>query len=239
MSSYFAQDYHLIKTARKIAMKNIIDRIEINPTTKARGTVIWLHGLGASGDDFVPVGKQLNMENLNLKFIFPHAPMQPVTINGGYVMRAWYDIIAMFFDGHADESGMQQAVAQIHQLIAEEEQKGTASEKILLAGFSQGAVISLLAGLTYSKKLAGILALSGYLPHPEPTVAKTTLANQQTPVFLGHGTGDTVVPCFLGEKVFNALKNNDHPVEWHQYLMAHSVCLEEIQDITEWLKKIF
>jgi len=210
--------------------------IEINPDRPSSGTVIWLHGLGASGDDFVPVARELSA--LNLRFVFPHAPFQPVTINGGYVMRAWYDIISPAVDAHADEAGMKKAVDFVHRLITEEEHTGTSSEKIVLAGFSQGAVIALLTGLTYPKKLAGILALSGYLPQPDQTIHHATSINQQTPIFLGHGTNDNIVPYQLSEKVFRILQETNYPVELHSYPMAHSVCMNEISDIEEWLKKI-
>ncbi|MDX1902180.1 MAG: alpha/beta hydrolase-fold protein [Gammaproteobacteria bacterium] len=215
------------------------DKIEINPSGPSRGSVIWLHGLGASGDDFVPVARELNTLGFNLRFIFPHAPMQPVTINGGYVMRAWYDIVSLSIDSHADTSGMEKTEQTIHALIQAEEKNGTPTEKIILAGFSQGAVMALLTGLRYPKKLAGILALSGYLPHPNETIANAPKKNHATPIFIGHGTADTIVPCILGKTVFDALQHAQYSVEWHDYLMPHSVCMEEVADIAQWMGKIY
>lgn len=212
---------------------------EINPEEKAIGSVIWLHGLGADGSDFVPIAKELNLpKNLPLRFIFPDAPLQPVTLNNGYVMRAWYDIYSMALDQKFDHEGIQRSVKLLEHLIQREEELGIPTDKIILAGFSQGAVVALTTGITYSKKLAGIIALSGYLPDAEKILAKAH-ANQKTPFFVAHGNEDSVVPFFLGTMIADVLRQHDYPVELHQYAMMHSVCAREIQDIATWIKKIF
>jgi len=211
------------------------DIIVINPPAAVSGSIIWLHGLGADGNDFVPVARQL--ANLNLRFVFPNAPMRPVTVNGGFVMRAWYDIISAQVDSHADEKGCTESVSAIRDLVAREIAGGIPANKIILAGFSQGAVISLLTGLTHPEKLGGIIALSGYLPDPEKTLREAPAANRTTPIFLGHGTDDDLVPVSLGIRVSEALQKAKHPVSWHAYPIGHSVCMEEILDISAWLTK--
>lgn len=222
------------------ATNKLLSFIEVKPKTPAIGTIIWLHGLGADGNDFAPIVRELNVaERLPLHFIFPHAPMRAVTINSGYVMRAWYDIVSTNIDSHADQQGIDESVAQLQLLIENEINSGIPSEKIILAGFSQGAVIALTTGLTYADKLGGILALSGYLPNPEQALQFAAPANKHTPIFLGHGTEDNIVPHNLGEKLYTALKEHRFPVSWHSYAMSHSVCYEEIQDIAKWLIGIF
>jgi phospholipase/carboxylesterase len=219
----------------------LLEFVEINPPQQAIGSVIWLHGLGANGDDFVPLIPELKLpSSLPLRFIFPHAPERPVTINGGYVMRAWYDIVSMHIDQHADKSGIDNAVQQVHGLIANENRRGIPMEKIILAGFSQGAVIALSTGLTFPERLGGILALSGYLPYPEKVAADVPIEGRSIPIFLGHGSEDSVVPQMLGNAVHHALnKHHFSAVSWHSYKMAHSVCLEEIEDISHWLQQVF
>lgn len=213
--------------------------IEINPSRSPVGTIIWLHGLGADGNDFVPMVSELNIpENLPLRFVFPNAPVIPVTINNGYQMRAWYDIVSMNVDQHADQKGIDASVNQLQQLIAHEKNNGIPSEKIVLAGFSQGAVIALTTGLTLTERLGGILALSGYLPHAEQ-ITQTATANHATPIFLAHGTEDTVVPYALGKLIHSVLQKQGFAVSWHSYTMPHSVCGQEIQDIQKWLIDIY
>ncbi len=221
-------------------MTDLIEAIELNPKTAPIGSIIWLHGLGADGNDFVPIVSELNLpDTLPLRFVFPHAPMMPVTINNGYVMRAWYDIVSMLPDHHADQSGIDASIAQLHDLIHHEEKLGIPTEKIILAGFSQGAVIALTTGLTFRKRLGGILALSGYLPQPEKILNDPNSANHTTPIFLAHGREDMVVPYFLGETVHQQLQKKSFPVSWHSYVMGHSVCAEEVLDIAKWLKSVF
>ena len=221
--------------------ETLLPCVEINPTTTPVGSVIWLHGLGADGNDFVSFVPELKLpDTLPLRFIFPHAPLIPVTINNGYVMRAWYDILAINVDRHADEAGIHHSVAHIEQLIAREVERGIPHEKIIVAGFSQGAVIALTTGLTYSNRLAGIIALSGYLPHAEAVFHNASPVNKSIPIFLAHGTSDAVVPHFLGESVHTMLQKQGYSVDWHSYNnMPHSVCSKEIEDIAKWMMRVF
>ncbi|HSW70026.1 MAG TPA: alpha/beta hydrolase-fold protein [Gammaproteobacteria bacterium] len=221
-------------------MTNLLSSIEINPDKPPIGSVILLHGLGADGSDFVPIISELNLaEHLPLRFVFPHAPSMPVTINNGYVMRAWYDILSFTIEEHADLLGIEASTKKLHDLIQHEESLGVPAEKIILAGFSQGAVIALTTGLTYPKRLGGLLALSGYLLQKESIMEHAAPANQSTPIFLAHGTEDSVVPFKLGESIYHLLKNNNYSVAWHPYRMPHTVCMEEITDIANWLTQIF
>lgn len=217
-----------------------IQCIEINPPTPPKGTVILLHGLGADGNDLVPIISQLHLPSaLQLRFLFPNAPLRPVTINNGYVMPAWYDIVSMQINEHADQKGIAASVKQLNRLIDAEEKKGISSDKIVLAGFSQGAVIALSTGLRSQKKLAGILALSGYLPYADQVLAEKSSINQKMPIFIAHGTQDTVVPIFLGHAAYAALEKQSYPVQWHPYTMGHSICDREILDISQWLQGLF
>lgn len=213
--------------------------IVVAPSTQATGSVIWLHGLGADGNDFVPLVSELNLSNnLPLRFVFPHAPLRPVTINNGYVMRAWFDIYSMKLDQRIDEEGIANSIELVHQLIENEQKCGILSENIILAGFSQGAVMALRTGLHYPKPLAGILALSGFLP-AEQMAAESNKANRATPIFIAHGSQDRVVPFILGEDTANALKTLHYPVTWKSYPIPHSVCAEEVSDIAKWLKEVY
>lgn len=215
-------------------MKNALNCIEINSSRPSVGTVIWLHGLGADGYDFVPIANELNaFTQIPLRFVFPHAPMIPVTLNNGYVMRAWYDIVSLQIEQHADQTGIENSVQLVGELIAREEKKGVMANKIILAGFSQGAVIALTAGLSFPKRLAGVIALSGYLPKIALTNAHP--ANQDMPIFVGHGSQDTIVPHSLGDATYQALHAHHYSVSWHSYPMPHSVCAAEIQDIAKWV----
>lgn len=210
--------------------------VEITPDVPAVGSVIWLHGLGADGHDFAFIVPQFHLPaHLPLRFVFPHAPLKPVTINNGYVMRAWFDLYSMQIDQRIDEAGIADSVNLLGQLIKNEHDKGIPTEKIILAGFSQGAVIALLAGLNSPQKLAGVIALSGYLPNAAQVAMNKSRANQTIPVFLAHGTDDNVVPFTLGEATATALKKEGIPVAWHSYAMPHSVCAAEISEIARWL----
>jgi phospholipase/carboxylesterase len=221
-------------------MKTTLDSIEINPPQKEIGSVIWLHGLGADGNDFVPIVPNLNLpSDLPLRFVFPHAPQRPVTINNGYVMRAWFDIYSMTTHERIDQKGIEESMTLLQNLIAKEQQRGIPPNKIVLAGFSQGAVIALLTGLKFSTPLAGIIALSGFLPHSEKLMSETNAANYTTPIFVAHGTEDTVVPYTLGLHTSDMLQRNKYLVSWHSYKMPHSVCQEEIGDLANWLRKVF
>ncbi|MCD6039798.1 MAG: estB [Gammaproteobacteria bacterium] len=213
--------------------------IEIMPTIPALGSVIWLHGLGADGHDFVSMVSQLQLpSHLPLRFIFPHAPFIPVTVNNGYVMRAWFDIYSMQINQRIDEEGIANSVKLINSFIKNEQEKGISTEKIILGGFSQGAVITLMAGLSYPKKLAGAIALSGYLPQADTILKNRSPENSGLPVFLAHGTEDTVVPFILGQATATALEKYQVSVAWHSYAMAHSICAAEIKDIAAWLEHV-
>jgi phospholipase/carboxylesterase len=214
-------------------------RIETAPNPQA--SVIWMHGLGADGNDFVPVVQELGLSGPpGVRFIFPHAPMQPVSINNGYVMRAWYDVRWGDLEGRskqADEKGVRASQAAIDTLINEETANGIAAERIVLAGFSQGGAIALQVGLRYPRKLAGVMALSTYLPLAESFASEAAEANRKTSIFMAHGTQDNVVPYQMGLRSKEILSEHGYDVEWHEYPMPHSVCLEEITDIAAWLKR--
>lgn len=209
--------------------------IVLTPNLPPIGSVIWLHGLGADGHDFVSIAAELKLPlHLPLRFIFPHAPMQPVTINNGYVMRAWFDIYSMQIDQRIDAPGIANSVNLVTQLIENEQNRGISSEKIILGGFSQGAVIALTTGLSHPQKLGGIVALSGFLPNALEIFSGK---HQTIPVFLAHGTEDTVVPFILGKTTAAILEKEGIPLSWHSYTMPHSVCAQEINDISTWLIK--
>jgi phospholipase/carboxylesterase len=218
----------------------MLSTIEINPARPPVGTVILMHGLGADGNDFVPVVSELAItKEIPLRFVFPNAPLKPVTVNNGYIMSAWFDIKGFDSLHSADLAGIQESVLEIQTLIAHEENLGVPADKIILAGFSQGAVIALSTGLFLKKRLAGILALSGYLPATEASIKEAATVNKQTPIFVGHGTNDNIVPYFLGKDTAEKLTRCGLDATFHSYNMGHSVSPTEINDISAWLKKIF
>lgn len=220
--------------------QSLLPSICIEPTKTAQFSVIWLHGLGADGNDFASIVPQLRIpEYMPIRFIFPHAPAMPVTINQGYKMPAWFDIYDIDLSSRADKEGVKRSTAEIHKLIDHEVQRGIPSDHIILAGFSQGSVIAFYSGLTYPSPLAGIVALSGLLPHAEELIASASPANQQIPIFIAHGTMDNIVPIKLGELSYQALVAAGYEVSWHTYPMAHSVCMEEISDISGFIQKMF
>lgn len=200
----------------------------------AEASVILLHGLGADGHDFAPIVPELGLGG-KVRFVFPHAPHRPVTINGGYVMRAWYDLTGTSFDAHEDEAGIRASSQQVEALIAREVERGVPAARIVLAGFSQGGAIALHAGLRHAQALAGILALSTYLPLRARLAAEASAAGREVPILMCHGTEDPVVPLALGEGSARLLSEAGYPVEWRTYPMPHSVCPEEIADIAGWL----
>lgn len=211
--------------------------IETGPLPAA--TLIVLHGLGADGNDFVPLAQQLNLDAVGpVRFVFPHAPVIPVTINNGYRMRAWYDILGMEAKTREDEAGLRLSRGEIEALLAREKQRGIAAQRIVLAGFSQGSAMALLTGLRHKERLAGIAGLSGYLPMAGSTAAERSDANVLTPIFMGHGTQDEIVNIERGTGSRELLRALGHDVEWHQYPMGHSVCMEEIADLNRWLLKV-
>ena len=219
-----------------------LETIEIETGRDPDAAIVWLHGLGADGNDFVPIVRELRLpQELRVRFVFPHAPMMPVTINNGYVMRAWYDVTYGDLEGKSkrpDETGVRASEKEIAKLIARERGRGIDSEKIVLAGFSQGGALALQTGLRYPEKLAGIMALSTYLPLAETLVREASEANKRTPVFMAHGTHDPVVSYAWGSASRRMLDDLGYPVEWREYPMQHSVCLEEVNDVADWLKKV-
>jgi phospholipase/carboxylesterase len=212
------------------------DAVTLRPPGEPRASVIWLHGLGADGYDFVPVVPELRLAPaLAIRFIFPHATVRPVTINGGYAMRAWYDITALTPAGREDAAGLEESVARIGGLVAGERALGIAAARIVLAGFSQGGAVALHAGLAATEPLAGIVALSTYLPRAAAAAALRSPASRALPVLMCHGTEDPVVALSMGLAARNALEAAGHPVEWHTYPMAHEVSAREIVDVSRWL----
>ena len=220
-------------------MTALLETIELETAPNPTAAVIWMHGLGADGNDFVPIVNEIDLSGApGIRFIFPHAPTRPVTINNGYVMRAWYNISFGDLDGNtrkADEKGVRESQAQIGQLIARENGRGIATGKIVLAGFSQGGAIALHTGLRYPERLAGVMALSTYLPLAESFAKEASPANTKTPVFMAHGTQDPVVPYAMGRGSRDLLQQAGYALEWQEYPMQHSVCLEEVADIGRWL----
>ncbi len=217
----------------------MLDCITLEPDSPATACVIWMHGLGADGNDFVPIVPELNLPTGHgVRFVFPNAPTMPVTINGGYVMRAWYDIVSAELDKRADEGGVRSSQALIEELIADQRSKGIAADRILLAGFSQGGVIALQTGLRHPEKLAGIMALSTYLACADSLGVEASAANRQIPLFMVHGSMDPVIPVALAKLSKARLETHGYKVEWHEYGMPHSVCAEEIDDIAAFLKRV-
>ncbi len=213
-----------------------LETIEKQTGDKPKLAIIWMHGLGADGNDFAPVVPQFNIPDLPIKFIFPHAPKIPVTINGGMVMRAWYDITMMDIGKHADKKGVLNSALLIKELIQEQIKQGFGYEQIILAGFSQGSAMALHLATTLSHQLAGVIALSGYLPVLEDLSEKVNL---NTPFFMGHGTQDPVVPFTLGLKSKETLEAFGYKINWNSYPIQHGVSMEEINDIKQWLIKTF
>jgi phospholipase/carboxylesterase len=217
-----------------------LQQIELATGTDPRGTVIWMHGLGADGWDFVPIVRELPLpDDLALRFIFPHAPVRPVTINNGHEMRAWYDIRQNDISRQADEAGIRESQAQVEALIAREAERGIAAERVVLAGFSQGGAIALQAGLRHKEKLAGIVALSTYLPLQESFEAEAAGANKATPIFMAHGTQDPIVPVQLADASRKFLDEHGYKIDWQVWPMPHAVCAEEVAAIGEYLAWIF
>ncbi len=217
----------------------LLEAFEAPTSDNPTAAVIWMHGLGADGFDFAPIVKELDLNGCpGIRFVFPHAETMPVTINNGYVMRAWYDILAMDLVRREDEAGLRASQQRIDDLIAREIERGIKPEHIVLAGFSQGCAMTLQTGLRYPQKLAGLLCLSGYLPLADKIATERSNANQHTPVFMGHGRGDGVVVIDRAEASRDLLKGLGYDIEWHEYPMPHSVCAEELDDISQWLKRV-
>lgn len=215
---------------------SLLETIEKETGPNPGASIIVLHGLGADGNDFVPFAQELDLRAAGaVRFVFPHAPVMPVTINGGYAMRAWYDILAADLVQREDEAGLRRSVTAVEALIEREKNRGIPAHRIVLAGFSQGCAMALLTGLRHAERLGGIAGLSGYLPLAATTAAERHPANAATPVFLAHGRMDPVVSLARAIASRDALLALGWPVEWHEYPMAHSVCQEEIADFNRWL----
>ena len=214
----------------------MLETVEQQTRPKPAWTVLWLHGLGADGHDFAPIVPELLRPDWpGIRFVFPHAPVRPVTINNGMPMRAWYDIRNLSIDQRADEDGLRASMREVDALIARERDRGVPASRLLLVGFSQGGALALASGLRRESAVAGIACLSGYLPMADRTEAELTPAGRTTPVFLGHGRQDPMVAISLGTRTRAALEGWQVPVTWRDYPMPHSVCAEEIRDLGDWM----
>ncbi|MBI5890125.1 MAG: alpha/beta hydrolase [Nitrosomonadales bacterium] len=225
-------------------MTSVLPNITLDTGSNPQHSIIWLHGLGADGEDFVPIAEEMELP-VAVRYIFPHAPMRPVTINGGYVMRAWYDILvgaasaelSASIGRNEDAEGLRESQAEVEKLIAQERQRGIAAKNIFLAGFSQGGAVVLHTGLRHREALGGILALSTYLPLAQTLRMEAGASARLTPIFMAHGLADPVVPYDLGRASARELLQQGYALEWHDYAMPHSVCPEEIGDIEQWLQR--
>lgn len=217
----------------------VLESIETETGPQPGATIIVLHGLGADGNDFVPIARELDLDAAGaVRFVFPHAPVIPVTINNGYRMRAWYEILGRERGSAEDEAGLRRSMAAVEQLLEREKQRGMPAARIVLAGFSQGCAMALMTGLRHKERLAGIVGMSGYLPLAPSTGAERSDANALTPIFMGHGQQDPVVVIERGAASRDALRALGYEVEWHEYAMPHSVCMEEIEDLGRWLNRV-
>jgi phospholipase/carboxylesterase len=218
---------------------SLLDTIDIETAPAPTASVIVLHGLGADGNDFVPFAQEIDLRAAGpVRWVFPHAPMRPVTINGGYVMRAWYDIIGTDLARREDEGGLRASLLDIEALIAREGARGVPASRVVLAGFSQGCAMTFMTGLRHAERLAGLAGLSGYLPLATTTAAERSSANADVPIFFAHGTADTVIPLARATASRDALRALGYEVEWHEYPMPHSVCAEEVRDLQRWLLRV-
>jgi phospholipase/carboxylesterase len=217
----------------------VLATLELETRGPATASVIWLHGLGADGHDFEPIVPELDLpDGLAVRFVFPHAPMQPVTINGGAVMRAWYDVYGLEGARREDAAGVQASQAKVEELIAREKARGVPAGRLVLAGFSQGGAIALQTGLRHNERLAGIMALSTYLPVASTLKAEASPANRAVPIFMAHGLDDPLIPIERAMASRRQLEAAGYSVEWHEYPMAHAVCADEIADVSAWLQRV-
>jgi phospholipase/carboxylesterase len=220
-------------------MSELLEHIQVETNDNPEIAIIWMHGLGADGNDFVPMVRELDLAGLpGIRFIFPHAKTMPVTINNGYVMRSWYDISGLELTRREDENGLRASQQDVEAFIAREKARGIPASRIVLAGFSQGCAMAIQTGLRQPEKLAGLLCLSGYVPLSAKLATERTEAGKSTPIFMAHGRYDNVVPFNRAEASRDLLVSLGYALEWHEYAMQHSLCLEEVQDISAWLKKV-
>ncbi|HWU35796.1 MAG TPA: alpha/beta fold hydrolase [Methylovorus sp.] len=214
----------------------MLEKITLEPRQTATASIIWLHGLGADGHDFVPIAEELALPEV--RYVFPHAPVRPISLNNGYPMRGWYDIFGLGLESQQDETGIRTMQVEIEALIAEEVSRGIPSERIVLAGFSQGGAMALQTALRYPARLAGVLALSTYLPIKQALAAEQHAANKSTPIFMAHGADDSVILPGTAAMSRDVLREHGYALEWHTYDMPHSVCAEEIDDIRRFLQRV-
>jgi phospholipase/carboxylesterase len=220
-------------------MSDLLEHIQIETNDNPEIAIIWMHGLGADGNDFVPMVRELDLAGLpGIRFIFPHAKTMPVTINNGYVMRSWYDITGLEAGRREDEGGLRASQKEIEALIEREKARGIPASRILLAGFSQGCAMAIQTGLRHPETLAGLLCLSGYVPLSDKLGTERTEASKAMPIFMAHGRYDNVVPFNRAEASRDLLVSLGYQLEWHEYAMQHTLCLEEVQHISAWLKKV-
>ena len=220
-------------------MNTILQTIDIDTAPHPQAAIIWMHGLGADGNDFVSMVHDLDLRGLApIRFVFPHAPTMPVTINGGYVMRAWYDILGTDLVRREDEAGLRLSQTRVEALIAREKARGIPAERIILAGFSQGCAMALQTGLRHPERLAGLMCLSGYVPLAASVATERSAGAQNTPIFMVHGRADPVIPIGRAEQSRDLLTKLGYQIEWHEYMMQHSLCQEEIDHIGAWLKRV-
>src|SRR5680860_35196 len=215
--------------------KEYLSAVELTTGRAPDASIIWLHGLGADGHDFEPIMPELRLEPLAVRFVFPHAPVRPVTLNGGLAMPAWYDISGLTSAAREDEQGIRDMAPTIEALIQRERERHISASRIVLAGFSQGGALALHVGLRYGETLAGIMGLSTYLPLKAQLKLERHAANENTPIFLAHGSHDTVLDFSFGTSSRDMLRDLGYPLEWHEYVMPHAVCPQEIADIRTWL----
>jgi phospholipase/carboxylesterase len=216
-----------------------LETIELHPAGQADASVIILHGLGADGSDFLSFGDQLDLSAIGpVRYVLPRAPVRPVTINNGYQMRAWYDILGTQIERREDETGLRESMREVNALIDREIARGVPAHRIVLGGFSQGCAMTLLAGLRYPRRLAGLVGMSGYLPLAASTAAERHDANALVPIFMAHGRRDPMIALDRAQASRDALVKLGYAVDWHEYPMEHSVCMEEIEALNAWLLKV-
>ena len=221
-------------------MAELLDAIEIETAPAPGAAIIWMHGLGADGHDFEPIVPELDLpESPSIRFVFPHAPLRPVTINGGAVMRAWYDITGLGGTRREDEPGVRASQRDIEALIERERRRGIAAGRVVLAGFSQGGAMALQTGLRHPVRLAGLVVLSSFLPLADTLAAEGSPANRDVPIFMAHGTHDPMIPLARARGARDRLVELGYRVEWHEYPMPHSVSAEELADLSAWLHRAF
>jgi len=215
----------------------LLETLEIETAPSPRAAVIWMHGLGADGHDFAGIEREVTPPGAAVRYVYPHAPMMPVTINNGYVMRAWYDVFGVAGERREDEAGVRASQERIEQLIAREKARGIPARAIVLAGFSQGGAMALHTALRHPERLAGVMALSCFLPVARSVATEASAANRGVPIFMAHGIADDLIPVARARTARDTLTGLGYEVEWHEYPMAHSLCPQEIEDIAAWLQR--